>query len=82
MGIVDRLTDEGLVEKSAAMKEIANRRYTWKVIARKYVFLVEQVLVANKKMAVSPDSSDLHIQELLNMEMGHLANPSFFYEKR
>jgi glycosyltransferase involved in cell wall biosynthesis len=81
-GIVNNLTAEDLKTKSTQMKEIADRRYTWKIIADKYIFLVERVLATNEKMAVSPDSSSLHIQELLNLEMGHLANPSYFYEKR
>jgi glycosyltransferase involved in cell wall biosynthesis len=80
--IVNKVTTDELKTKSIQMKEIANRRYTWKVIAEKYIFLVDRVLATNEKMAVSPDSSNLHIQELLNLEMGHLANPSFFYEKR
>lgn len=80
--ITHNMTGEGLKQKAVLMKEIADRRYTWEVIANKYIYLVQQVLEANGKMNVSPDVSNLHIQELLKMDIGHLAHPSYFYEKR
>jgi glycosyltransferase involved in cell wall biosynthesis len=76
------LTAAGLVENGNEMKEIADRRYTWKIIADKYLFLVEKVLSTKGKLNVIPTTSDFQIQELMNLEMGHLAYHSYFYEKR
>ena len=71
-----------LREKAAQMKEIACRRYTWSVIAGKYIFLVKQVLETQRKITVKPDTSNLTAKELLRLGMGHLIDPSYFYEKR
>lgn len=73
---------DALQHQAALMKEIANRRYTWQVIANKYAFLIQQVLITKNKIDVKPDSNNVHMQELLDMEVGHLAFPSYFYEKR
>lgn len=80
--IVNAATPAERQQKAAQMKEIADRRYTWKVVADKYTFLVRQVLVTKQKINVKSGTGSLQIDELLNMEMGHLAYPSFFYEKR
>jgi glycosyltransferase involved in cell wall biosynthesis len=80
--IVETATPAERNEKAQIMKEIADRRYTWKVIAEKYTFLVNRVLVAKDKINVKSDFGDMNMNELINLEMGHLAYPSFFYEKR
>jgi glycosyltransferase involved in cell wall biosynthesis len=80
--IVETATPAERKEKAQIMKEIADRRYTWKVIAEKYTFLVNRVLVAKDKINVKSDFGDMNMNELINLEMGHLAYPSFFYEKR
>jgi glycosyltransferase involved in cell wall biosynthesis len=79
--IVESLTPQDLVQKAAEMKEIADRRYTWEIIARKYIFLIRKALATNRKTKIRPDTSNLKADSLLNMDMGHLINPSYFYEK-
>ena len=71
-----------LKANSARMKEIANRRYTWKVIASKYAFLIETVLQNRKKISVKPLVSNTPADSLLQLELAHLQTPSIFYEKR
>jgi glycosyltransferase involved in cell wall biosynthesis len=82
MQIVTGASASDLRQKAAQMKEIADRRYTWSVIARKYIFLVQQVLETEKKISVKSDASNLTTKELLALGMGHLIDPSYFYEKR
>jgi glycosyltransferase involved in cell wall biosynthesis len=72
----------GLHQNAMAMKEIAGRRYTWKIIASKYSNLVNQVLVTEGKLKVMPLTGGLKLQNLIDLEMGHLGYHSFFYEKR
>jgi glycosyltransferase involved in cell wall biosynthesis len=80
--IVTGASAADLRQKAAQMKEIADRRYTWAVIARKYSFLVQQVLGADKKITIKSNTSNLTAKELLGLGMGHLIDPSYFYEKR
>lgn len=68
--------------RSAQMKEIADRRYTWSVIAQKYDFLVKTVLVNKKKISVKPSVADISNNSLLELGVAHLQSPSLFYEKR
>ena len=82
MQLVTGASPADLRLKAAQMKEIADRRYTWAVIARKYTFLVHQVLETERKVTVKPDASNLTTKELLGLGMGHLIDPSYFYEKR
>jgi glycosyltransferase involved in cell wall biosynthesis len=71
-----------LKEKSMVMKEIADRRYTWKVIADKYDYLIQKVLKTKKKIKVQPSISMTHHDSLLEYGLAHLQNPDMFYEKR
>jgi glycosyltransferase involved in cell wall biosynthesis len=69
-------------ENSMKMKEVADRRYTWKVIAEKYGYLVNTVLLNKKKLSVTSLISNSPGQRLLELELGHLQAPAMFYEKR
>jgi glycosyltransferase involved in cell wall biosynthesis len=69
-------------EKSMQMKEIANRRYTWKVIADKYAYLFQKVLSSKEKISVRAGINDVSDAKLLKYELGHLQTTSLFYEKR
>jgi len=80
IGIVSRATPAGLQQKALQMKEIADRRYTWELIAKKYVFLIRKVIATGRKTKVRPVTSNMSAEELLKMDMGHLINPSYFYE--
>jgi glycosyltransferase involved in cell wall biosynthesis len=64
------------------MKEIANRRYTWPVIAGKYAYLIEQVCALRKKQVIVPVSSATSSEKLMDLGLLHLQHPSMFYEKR
>lgn len=64
------------------MKEIANRRYTWKVVAEKYHHLIIRVLANNKKLSVKPTVSELNDLNYMEFELGHLQNTSLFFERR
>jgi glycosyltransferase involved in cell wall biosynthesis len=79
--IVESLRPQDLTQKAAEMKEIADRRYTWEIIAKKYIFLIRKALETNRKTKIRPNTSNLKADSLLNMDMGHLINPSYFYEK-
>jgi hypothetical protein len=39
------------------------------------------VLSTNRKARIKPNASNLNADTLLKMDMGHLINPSYFYEK-
>jgi glycosyltransferase involved in cell wall biosynthesis len=82
INIIDAASAADLISKAKLMKEIADRRYTWKVITDKYSYLVKQVLVTENKLEVNPETGKVKMDDLLNLEMGHLAYPSLFYEKR
>lgn len=69
-------------EKSLQMKEIADRRYTWSVIAGKYAYLFEKVLNSSKKLPVIPSTTYVPDDYLLDLDLAHLQSPSLFYEKR
>ncbi len=64
------------------MMEIARRRYTWKVIANKYFFLIEKVSVKKSKSQVNPFKNlSIESHPLLNLELSHLKQAKSFYEK-
>lgn len=79
--LVEETSISEIKEIGAAMKEIANRRYTWEVIAAKYQFLIEETLTVSKKVSVAPTLSDLRIRELDQLEMSHLQYQKLFFEK-
>jgi len=64
-----------------AMKEIAERQYTWKVIADKYRALVAEVLVSQRKSSIAPAVSQLPVETLLKQERYHLHFQKLFFEK-
>jgi glycosyltransferase involved in cell wall biosynthesis len=68
---------------ATSMKEIANRRYTWKIIANKYAYLITKALTVKQKSSMSPVLADkLSGENLLEFEIGHLRSTIPFYEKR
>lgn len=69
-------------ENSLRMKEVAQRRYTWKVIAEKYHYLVQTVLEKKGKVPVRPEITAIPAENLLEYDLAHLQTPSMFYEKR
>lgn len=71
-----------LKAKSVLMKEIADRRYTWEVIAEKYNYLFHRVLKSNKKISVRPDTNDAGKRKLTTPGVRHLQLTSVLYEKK
>ncbi len=64
------------------MMEIAKRRYTWKVIANKYFYLIQKVSLKKSKSEVNPFKNfKADINPLLNMDLAHLTQAKLFYEK-
>ncbi len=75
-----RLTD--FREKSKQMKEVADHRYTWQVIAGKYNYLFQKVLANKSKIPVEPRLRLIDHNELLGFGIAHLQAHALFYEKR
>lgn len=82
MRIVQDTRLSGFRQNSQQMKEVADRRYTWQVIAHKYGHLINTVIRQNKKVAVRPRLADIPQEDLLGFELAHLQSPAMFYEKR
>ena len=74
---------EKLRENTFAMKEIADRRYQWKIIAFKYNALIQEVLqLDGKKALILSTSAKLSKPVLIQYQAAHLQNQFTFYEKR
>ena len=63
------------------MKEIADRRYTWKYIASKYDYHFEEVLGYCTKERVVPVLADIKEDILLEYNAAHLKHQKLFFEK-
>ena len=63
------------------MKEIADRRYTWQVIARKYDYLIRKVAVTSRKEGLDPKLSQLEPQDLIRYQIGHYHALSTVYDE-
>ncbi|WP_300976937.1 DUF1972 domain-containing protein [Flavobacterium sp.] len=71
-----------LKEISLEMKSIANRRYTWKTIARQYDLLLKEAIAIKSKATVHPEVHKLNSSFLEELQLGHLKNHQLFYENR
>lgn len=79
--LVQTMTDNQFEQLGEKMKEIATRRYTWKLISEKYKLLVEESLLVKKKTKVIPKSANLEEEQLLKLKLGHLKNQRSFLKK-
>lgn len=79
--IIENTRIAELKENSVQMKEVANRRYTWEIIAEKYNYLFHRVIKSRKKISVRPATAALPGKQLLGHGLGHLQSTSMFYEK-
>ncbi|MFM8832280.1 MAG: glycosyltransferase, partial [Cytophagales bacterium] len=70
-----------LKEIACSMKEIARRRYTWKVVASGYQRIINEVLASSKKKSVVPNVSQLNANVLLKNYASHLKYSNLFFEK-
>jgi glycosyltransferase involved in cell wall biosynthesis len=68
-------------EIASSMKEIADRRYIWKVVAAGYQKIINEVLVSSKKKSVVPDVSQLNTNFLLKNYASHLKYSNLFFER-
>jgi glycosyltransferase involved in cell wall biosynthesis len=76
-----KITD--LKSNALIMKEIACRRYTWKVIADKYEFMLFHVMESPVKRRLTAKLTKVLTEEsLFELELGHLQSTTHFYEKR
>lgn len=69
-------------QRGEVMREVAQRRYTWKLIASKYDSLVQEALMADKKKPAGPSLSKLTYDDLLSMGLSHLKHTDGFYTRR
>ena len=63
------------------MKAIADRRYTWSIIAKKYHHLILESLNPKKKIPVQPLVKLFDQEVLLNYNIAHLKHHSLFFER-
>ncbi|MCS4302436.1 DUF1972 domain-containing protein [Chryseobacterium sp. BIGb0232] len=78
--IIATLTDQDLKNCAGQMKKIAERRYTWKKIAKKYSNLIEETFTSKQKTKVYPLISELDKDILEKYNVGHLKNVKLFNE--
>lgn len=76
--IVAQLKKEDLQNCAIRMKRIAERRYTWKRIARKYDNLIEEAFAAKSKTKVYPAIGNLEKKILEKYNLEHLKNIQLF----
>ncbi len=74
------LTVTDLLKNRRSMKEIANRRYTWGIIAKRYANLVNAFDYKYKKSSVDSKLSKLSPKFLRKNGMSHLRNPTKYFE--
>lgn len=78
--IIVTLTNQDLENCADQMKKIAERRYIWKKIAKKYSNLIEETFTSKKKTKVYPLISELDKDILEKYNVGHLKNVKLFNE--
>lgn len=71
-----------LKEYGKVMRQIARRRYTWKLIASKYAHLIHEALLINAKSPVFAKTKSIDGEVLLDLKAGHLMHTNMFFEKR
>jgi glycosyltransferase involved in cell wall biosynthesis len=80
--IIQKISVSRLKEIGKEMKSIANRRYTWKVIAHKYAALIYEAIHSKAKSPVTAMVSNISESTLLDHEAAHLKHSNLFFEKR
>ncbi|MDV7698676.1 DUF1972 domain-containing protein [Chryseobacterium soli] len=76
--VLTEIKKEDLKNCAIQMKKIAERRYTWKKIAKKYSQLIEETFTINKKTNVYPVISKLDKKILEKYHVEHLKNIQLF----
>lgn len=79
---ISYLSMEKLRANALEMKKIANRRYKWSIIAKKYEELIIEALSINTKLSIGNKLVSVFKKESLpEYEIGHLEHQYLFYEK-
>ncbi len=65
-----------------AMKKVAERRYRWSFITRKYEELFQDALALRPKLSIDPALSKVNYHLLKDNQALHIFNQLHFYEKR
>ena len=78
--LIENVKIHELIHLAAIMKEIAERRYTWKVIANKYDYLIKEALLPQTKLSVTPMVSGLNELALMQYNAAHLKYHNLFFE--
>jgi glycosyltransferase involved in cell wall biosynthesis len=72
--LLQQTTDIELAQQSTAMKLIANRRYTWNSIAKKYELLIEEAIATEHKHTIHAEVQKLSPSILGKYQITHLQN--------
>ena len=80
MQIVKTTSLQKLNALSTVMKNIADQRYTWEIIANKYNYLVRKALKISKKETVKAKVSAVSNERLLDQKLAHLNHQKLFFE--
>lgn len=80
--LLERTPQMALRQVGKEMKEIADRRYKWPLIAQKYQALVEKACATDHKEAVAPSFQQYNREVLTEYGVGHLATHHLFFEKK
>ncbi len=78
--LLHTISSADLQQAGRRMKEIANRRYKWSLIARKYQALVEKACSVDIKGSVRPSFQEYQEKTLTGYGAGHLSTHHLFYE--
>ena len=79
--ILSSITKEDLSNCASQMKKIAERRYTWKKIAKKYLNLIEEAFAIKSKTNVCASISAIDKNILDKYHLEHLKNAKLFNEQ-
>lgn len=80
--IITNTNVEILKQLGKTMKEVADRRYNWALIANKYKALVKEAVTTKSKSKIIADCCRLKEIDLIDLELGHLKYQSLFTENR
>lgn len=80
INILESKIENDYLENRKIMKEIADRRYTWEIIAQKYANLIYGFDYNYSKKKVDSKTSKLDNEHLTKEGMAHLKKPKKFYE--
>lgn len=78
---LNTISVEKLENMRVVMKEIAARRYTWRIIAHQYELLIQEVLLLDQKTSLLGEVQKLNPSILQEHQLSHFQNSTFFYEK-